>query len=502
MLKADISVAYPGERKMCFRTDCIPLTPISNDKPVENQVVNIYPGFTYQHVLGFGGAMTESAGYALSLLPEHLRKEAIHAYFGGGCNYSLIRVPMDSCDFSLGMYQAVADSDPELASFSIERDRRYILPALREAIAAAEGPVGVLLSPWSPPASWKTQPSILKNMKSPDDLKKLLPPELAEVDIEKVNPALSKFIAGLKSALENGQGIRNCGGHLKPEYYDSWAKYLVKYVQAYLDEGIPVRWMSIQNEAQAATPWDSCQWTAEEEKTFLRDYLHPAMEKANLTNRVGILFWDHNKENLLDRTMEILNDQTAPMVAGAAFHWYSGDHFDAVRMVHERFPDLHLFFTEGCCPYTISGSEEELKQGVLYAHDMIENLNSGMDAWFDWNLYLDEQGGPNHVNNFCSAPIMLDGQGGYEERTSYHYIRQITRHIRPGAIRIGTTKYSPDLDVTAFRNPDNEIVGILLNRGNDEISVNIRLEGNICKMQIPGQAIATVRIKPTEMSMN
>ncbi len=92
---------------------------------------------------------------------------------------------------------------------------------------------------------------------------------------------------------------------------------------------------------------------------------------------------------------------------------------------------------------------------------------------------------------------MLDGQGGYEKRTSYHYIRQITQHIQPGAVRIGSTKYTQELDVTAFQNPSNEIVAVLLNRSREEKSVNLRLEGKICKLAVPAQGIASVRIKET-----
>ena len=499
MTEAAITSVFPKENKLCFYNESVPVTRISEISPIENQVVNLYPGFAYQKIIGFGGAMTESAAYSLSLLPEDLRREALQAYFGeDGNGYTLLRTHIDSCDFALGMYQAVDDSDPELASFSLNRDRQYILPALKAAIATTDKPVSVLLTPWSPPAQWKTQPSILKTLQSPEDLQKLLPPELSAAQLETAHPILHALYSMLKASMESGEGIRTCGGHLKPEYYASWAKYLVKYVQAYIAEGIPVRWLSIQNEAQAATPWDSCQWTAQEEKTFLREYLYPAMDKAGLTGQVGILFWDHNKENLVDRTVEMLDAQTRGMVAGAAFHWYSGDHFDAVRMVHERFPELQLVFSESSCPFAPSGSEEELRQGVRYAHDMIENLNNGLDAWFDWNLYLDEHGGPNHVQNFCSAPIMLDGQGGYEKRTSYHYIRQITQHVQPGAVRIGTTKYTPDLDVTAFQNPDHELVAVLLNRGGEELEINLRLDGTVCKFAVPSQGILTVKIPPLE----
>lgn len=499
MPHAIVSSVYPDGGKMNFRSESILVMPISDIALVENQVVNLYPQFTYQKILGFGGAMTESAAYALTLLPDKLRKEAIHAYFGeNSSGYTLIRTHIDSCDFALGMYQAVPDSDPELGSFSIERDRKYILPAIREVMAAVDKPLSVLLSPWSPPASWKTPPALLRNIDDQEDLKKFLPPELSEVQLQSSNPVLYALFTNLSKSLETGEGIRNCGGHLKPEFYGSWAKYLVKYIQSYLDEGIPVRWLSIQNEAQAATPWDSCQWTVQEEKNFLRDYLYPEMENAGLSDQVGILFWDHNKENLLDRTMEMLDEETRQMVAGAAFHWYSGDHFDAVRMVQERYPELHLMFTEGCCPYTTSGSEEELQQGVRYAHDMIGNLNCGMDAWIDWNLFLDEKGGPNHVGNYCSAPVMLDGHGSYEKRISYHYIRQITQHIHPGAVRIGSTKYTSELDVTAFKNPDQEIIAIILNRGSSEKSINLRLEGSICKLKIPAQGITSILFEREE----
>ncbi len=147
---AVISSAYPYKGKIYSGSECVPVNMIPKDFPVENHVVNLYPGFTYQKILGFGSAMTESAAYVLSLLPEPLRKEAIRECFGSEGGYSLLRVPDDSCDFSLGMYQAVADSDPDLASFSLERDRRYIIPAIRDAIEASDEPISVLLAPWSP----------------------------------------------------------------------------------------------------------------------------------------------------------------------------------------------------------------------------------------------------------------------------------------------------------------------------------------------------------------
>ena len=238
----------------------------------EQNVVGLYPAYSYQTFDGYGCAMTESACFLLSKMSPEARREALSCWFGpGGMDARFIRIPMDSCDYSLSEYQAVPDpiKDPDLKTFSIERDKMYILPIVKEAMELAGHPLSVLLSPWSPPAVWKT------------------PPLLTENDVA--------IYGGQDQKVEMGKPSRIFGGSLKPEFYPSWAKYLVKYVQAYLDEGINITMLSVQNEASAATSWDSCVWTAKQEKTFLRDYLYPAMKNAGLLDRVGLFIWDHNK---------------------------------------------------------------------------------------------------------------------------------------------------------------------------------------------------------------
>ena len=442
----------------------------AESRAVEMQVVNVYPQVTYQTIFGFGGAMTEAAGYALAQLSEEDRKAALKAYFGeGGNGATVLRTHIDSCDFSLGMYTAVEDpvSDPEFTTFTLDRDRKYIIPAIKGAMEVSEKPLSVLLSPWSPPAAWKTPPvKVVVGANAPEFIKKLAP-------------------------KDDTKGSRCWGGHLKPEYYGAWARYMTKYIQAYLDEGIPVKWVSIQNEAMAATPWDSCQWTVEEEKTFLRDHLYPEMEKAGLVGKVGIFIWDHNKERVFERASGTLDEVTMPMVEGIAFHWYSGDHFEAVQMTHDAFPDKRLMFSEGCVEYSISAGQSEITFGQRYAHDMIGNLNAGMDTFIDWNLYLDEKGGPNHVQNYCGAPIMLDGKGSFEEHVSYYYIGHFSRYIQPGAVRIGCSKYTDKLEVTAVRNPDGTIALIVMNRTAENIAVNLRICGKLAKMEIAANSINT-----------
>lgn len=196
---------------------------------------------------------------------------------------------------------------------------------LKKAIEISAEPISVLMSPWSPPYQWKTAPKIAKN------------------------DAAVYGAMGMPVPEEIPQ--RNHGGSLKPEYYGSWAKYVVKYLQAYLDEGIPVTMLSLQNETVAATTWDSCVWTPEESKTYLKDYLYPEMKKAGLTDKIGIFIWDHNKERMIEHVLTVLDEETMDMVAGIAFHWYSGDHFEAVELMKQKYPDKTFMLSE-CCAFT------------------------------------------------------------------------------------------------------------------------------------------------------
>ena len=242
-------------------------------KAVEADVVGLYPGHTFQTVEGWGCAMTESACWLLSRMTPEDRRRALSRWFGPeGINARFIRMHIDSCDYALSEYQSVADpiADPELNTFNIDRDRQWTLPVVKEAVAMAGGNIRVLLSPWSPPWQWKT------------------PPEFTQND--------AAVYGGGQFEIDTNKPGRAFGGRLKPEYYGPWAKYLVKFIQAYQAEGIPVGMLSIQNEASAATAWDSCLWSGEQERTFLKDYLYPEMEKAGLAGKIEVFIWDHNKE--------------------------------------------------------------------------------------------------------------------------------------------------------------------------------------------------------------
>ena len=421
------------------------------DEEVENEVVNLYPEVRYQAFRGFGGTFTEAACYCMKRSGEALMREVLEAYYGeDGLRYSQGRLHLDSADAGLGNYAAMNDpDDPELASFSLERDEQYVIPAVLAAQAIAAQPLELMISPWSPPPFMKTN------------------------------------------------GEKNNGGKLKPEYRALWAKYICKFIAEYQKRGIRFSMLSLQNEPKAVQTWDSCVYTAAEEREMLREHLAPELRRQGLDD-VDILIWDHNKERALDRALEVMSDgEMRKIVAGVAVHWYSGDHFEALHMVRGLFPEKRLVFSEGCVEYSKFGQADELRSARMYAREIIGDLNAGVDAFIHWSLVFDPTGGPNHVNNLCEAVVFCDWENRKLTYTlPYFYIGHFSRFIRPGARRIGFSRYSDALDVTAFLNPDGERVAVVLNKTARAVAFVLREGVNTCRVVIPGDAIMTVAYRP------
>ncbi|MDF2943063.1 MAG: glucosylceramidase [Herbinix sp.] len=417
---------------------------IKEIKGIENNVVNLFPEIEYQTFLGFGGAITEASGYAYSKLSKENQEKVLDYYFGeDGNRYHMIRSHIDSCDFSLGVYSAMTDpEDLEMKSFTLQRDEEYILPLIIAAQNKSGEPFDLMLTPWSPPAFMKTNE-------------------------EKIN-----------------------GGKIKPEYRQFWAEYICRYIKEYEKRGLKVNRLTVQNEPAAVQTWDSCIFTAAEEKEFLRDYLYPTLVKNGLSH-IKINIWDHNKERMYERASAIIDQETISMIDGVAFHWYSGDHFEAINITSEAFPGKELIFTEGCVEYSRFGTNQ-LHNAQMYAHDIIGNLNGGMTGSIDWNILLDEKGGPNHVGNYCDAPIMIDTQADtFEVKLSFDYIGHFSRYIKKGAKRIALSKYTEKLEMTAFKNQDGSIALVVLNREEKDMPVVIRINGEVIEFIIAANAIAT-----------
>lgn len=281
----------------------------------------------------------------------------------------------------------------------------------------------------------------------------------------------------------------NRGGKLRADCREAWAEYYSKYIRAYEKEGIKISYLTVQNEPKAKQSWDSCIYTAEEERGFVKNHLGASLRK-NGYGAVKLLVWDHNKERVFERGATVFSDpQASKFVWGTAFHWYSGDHFEGLSLLHEKYPDKGLIFTEGCLSKPES---EDWSKGESYAHDIIGNFNNWTQGFIDWNIALNEEGGPNHDGNFCDAPIIVDTQRKkIIFKTSYYYIGHFSKFIKPGAKRIGFSKYTSKLEVAAAINPDESVIVVVMNSSDDDCEYFLRCGGKIANFAIPAHSIIT-----------
>lgn len=423
-------------------------------QPTETEpFIYVNPGKTYQQFLGIGGALTDAAAETFAKLPKDKQKELITAYYNPekGIGYTLGRTNIASCDFSSDMYEYIAPNDKALKTFNISHDRKFRIPLIKQAIAEAGGKLTIFASPWSPPA-W---------MKDNND--------------------------------------RLHGGKLKPEFYQSWANHYVKFIQAYQKENIPIWGFTVQNEPMAKQKWESCLFTANDERDFIK-VLGPTMVKAGMANK-KMIAWDHNRDLMYQRASTILSDPiAAKYVWGIGYHWYetwtgSDMLFGNEKSVADSFPGKSLLFTEGCVEKFDMSRIKDWKLGEKYGRSMINDFNNGTVGWTDWNILLDEQGGPNHVGNFCFSPVHANTATGEILYTNaYYYIGHFSKFIRPGAKRIGTSSSRDKLLTTAFKNVDGSIAVIVLNLSDDKQAYKLIIAGKETEAVSLPHSIATLVI--------
>lgn len=407
-------------------------------QPVETQIcVFVDPSKTFQEMLGIGGAITDASAETFFKLPENRQQQILEAYFSRehGIGYNLIRTNIHSCDFSSESYTYVAEGDQELTTFDISHDKQFKLPLIKKAIATANDKVTFYASPWSPPAWMKDNKNMLQ------------------------------------------------GGKLLPEFYQSWAHYYTRFIKAYEAEGVKVWGITIQNEPMAKQTWESCIYTAEEERDFLKNHLGPVMHKEGLSDK-NIVMWDHNRDLIYQRASTYFNDPEVRKYAwGIGFHWYedwSGGVpvFENIRRVQEAFPEKKLLFTEGCAESFDSTRYNAWALGEEYGRSMIHDFNNGAVGWTDWNILLDETGGPNHVGNFCFAPMHGDTRSGELMLTnSYYYIGHFSKFIQPEAKRVIASPSRSQLITTAFLNPDGTTVVVVMNESEKETGFYLWVDG-------------------------
>jgi glucosylceramidase len=453
MVGSEITV-YTTADKTNYRlsaTDKLTFKPMG--QPLETQVcVFVDPSKKSQTHLGIGGALTDASAEVFAKLPAAKQREFLDAHYDPhkGIGYTLGRTNIHSCDFSSGSYTYVDEGDKALKSFNVSHDRQFRIPFIKKAMATAGGKLTLFASPWSPPAFMKTN----------NDMRH--------------------------------------GGKLKPEFAQSWANYYTKFIKAYEKEGIPIWGTSVQNEPMATQRWESCIYSAEDERDFLKNYLGPTMKREGLGDR-KIIAWDHNRDLIYQRAHTILSDpKAAQYVWGIGYHWYEpwsgGDQmFENVQLVHESFPNKNLIFTEGCNDSFKAEQLHDWRLGEQYGRSMINDFNDGAVGWTDWNVLLDETGGPNHVGNFCFAPVHADTKTGELIYTnSYYYIGHFSKFVRPGARKIAAAPSRSQLLSTAFVNPDGKVSVVVMNKSDQKITYYLWLDGNAAEVSSLPHSIQTL----------
>lgn len=365
---------------------------------------------TYQQILGFGGALTQSSAWVYRLLPTNLQQEIVEAYYGPtGIGYSTGRLPIHSCDFSVDVYtfdDAAGDANLDNFDSYVTYDQNLSLPLIKDVLKVKPD-LTLFGSPWSPPAWMKDNNNMMY------------------------------------------------GGSLLEEYAHTWASYFSKWITAYSEQGVNIWGVTVQNEPEATQTWESCIYNPQQTRDFVAEHLGPVLAQDH--PEVKILGFDHNKDHIVDWADTLLAEDSpsAPYMDGIAFHWYSGSCFDNVKKVSDTYPEAILLPSEACYELTVlsdDASEETWlangtwTKGEGYGYDIMGDLLSGSAGWTDWNIVLDQNGGPNHVNNFCDAAIIADVSNEQDQESmaiyfhpQYYYMGHFSKFLLPGAQRVGST---------------------------------------------------------------
>lgn len=424
----------------------------NKEQPSETDItVFVNPNKTFQKYIGTGGAITDASSEVFSKLSKLQQSQLLNYYYGReGIGYNIVRTSIHSSDFGLGSYTYINENDASLKSFSIQRDKEKRIPLIKRAIQLIGDELIFYASPWSPPAFMKTNKNMLY------------------------------------------------GGKLLPEFRQAWANYYVKFIKEYEKEGIPVWGLTIQNEPMATQRWESCIYTAEEEKDFLKNYLGPTLEKEGLGDK-NIIVWDHNRDLMSDRANTVFDDPEASKYAwGIGFHWYETwtgglPKYENLKNVNESYPTKNILFTEGCQEGFNFEKLNYWPNAERYGNSMINDFNNGVVGWTDWNILLDENGGPNHVQNFCFAPIHANLKTGELIITpTYYYIGHFSKFIRPGAKRLSTSTSRSTIESTSFKNKNGETIVVVLNKTNDSINYKLIVDTKQTMISIPPRAIQTL----------
>ena len=425
---AAAEVKRPGEitswvtnENMRFqRQDPLQWHPASR-RTVDN-VISLHPEIKFQEILGFGAAFTDAACFTFNRLTASTRQQLFRELFQPSeMNLNVCRTCIGASDYSSKVYSYdEGDADIELRRFSIDHDREYILPILREA-RNANRDLFLFSSPWSPPGWMKSGGSML-------------------------------------------------GGSMSRRYLPVYAQYFLKFLRAYADAGVPVQAITVQNEVDTDQDgrMPACIWAQEYEIEFVGKQLGPLLASQGLSTKIWIL--DHNY-NLWGRAVAELDDSDVRKFCNAiAWHGYVGTP-EMMTRTHEFHPDAEMYWTEGGPDYTSPGY---LTDWVTWGKTFIDVLRNWSRSVTAWNLALDEKGNPNIGPFSCGGLVTIHSQTREITRSGQYWaLAHFSRSIRRGAHRFDSVNTIPGISHAAFANPDGTHVLVMANAGR---AANIKVD--------------------------
>ncbi|CAH0402652.1 unnamed protein product [Chilo suppressalis] len=432
----------------------------------DNIVLTLDPSIKYQTVLGFGGAVTDAASINWKNLTDPgLMQKLIDSYFSkSGLQYNMLRVPIGGCDFSTHpyAYNEIPENDPALSNYSLAyEDHHFKIPMIKEIMKVASDPVYIVASTWSPPPWMKT----------------------------------NRVYANVSQ--------------LKPEYYQTYAEYFLKFVEQYANEGIKIWGITTTNEPLngmfGIANFNSLGWAPLNLGRWIANHLGPTIRNSAFRD-LKIISHDDQRATVpfyINMMLRAISE-ASQYIDGFGVHYYT-DLFvsaEVFSLVTENYPDKFILATESCegsFPWqkekVVLGSWDRAK---AYAVDIIDDLNQNVVGWIDWNLCLNAQGGPNWARNFVdSAIIVFPESKEFVKQPMYYALSHFSKFLPRGSRRIKVTERKPlwssRVTNVAFQTPKNTVVVIL---HNEDLATNVSIEIGQKKITVPvpNRSIVTIEM--------
>jgi glucosylceramidase len=404
--------------------------------------INVASSIIYQKIDGFGYSLTGGSALHINKMSSSARANLLNELFkydGNNIGVSYLRISIGASDLDAAPFSyndlPIGETDVEMTKFSINEDKKNLIPVLKE-ILAINPSIKIMGSPWSPPTWMKTN----QNSK---------------------------------------------GGSLKPQYYDAYAKYFVKYVQAMATEGIVIDAITVQNEPLHPGNNPSLLMEASDQAIFIKNHLGPAFKANNITTK--IIIYDHNADRT-DYPISILNDLDAKKyIDGSAFHLYGGNIGDLSK-VHTAHPDKNLYFTEQWV-----GSNEKFEDNLKWhtREIIIGATRNWCKTVLEWNLAANSNLEP-HTDGGCTeclGALTIDGNT-VTRNVAYYIIAHASKFVRPGSTRVNSN-YLSDLPNVAFKAPNGDIIVIVLNNTGVQKTFNVNADNETITTTLDAGAVGT-----------